>query len=79
MGLTQGFSQVGLTSYRRPVVRVITKSLSQHDEKHVVPTPLSWIRVGRRSGDKDSAIVFTTGRRRQPSYPNDFDLLSLAS
>jgi hypothetical protein len=24
------------------------ESLSQHDEKHVVPTPLSGIRVGKR-------------------------------
>jgi hypothetical protein len=34
-------SQVGLTSGRRPVVKIIAESLSQHDEKHVVPTPLS--------------------------------------
>jgi hypothetical protein len=27
---------------------MIAKSLSQHDEKHVVPTPLSGIRVGKR-------------------------------
>jgi hypothetical protein len=32
----------------RPVVKIIAESLSQHDEKHVVPTPLSGIRVGRR-------------------------------
>jgi hypothetical protein len=31
----------GLTSGRRPVVKIIAESLSQHDEKHVVPTPLS--------------------------------------
>jgi hypothetical protein len=37
-----------LTSGRRPVVKIIAESLSQHDEKHVVPTPLSGIRVGRR-------------------------------
>jgi hypothetical protein len=30
------------------VVKIIAKSLSQHDEKHVVPTPLSGIRVGGR-------------------------------
>jgi hypothetical protein len=40
--------QGGLTSGRRPVVKIIAKSLSQHDEKHVVTTPLSGIRVGRR-------------------------------
>jgi hypothetical protein len=32
----------------RPVVKTIPESLSQHDEKHVVPTPLSGIRLGRR-------------------------------
>jgi hypothetical protein len=37
-----------LTSGRRPVVKINAESLSQHDEKHVVPTPLSGIRVGRR-------------------------------
>jgi hypothetical protein len=26
---------------RRPVVKIIAESLSQHDEKHVDPTPLS--------------------------------------
>jgi hypothetical protein len=35
-------------SSRRPVVKIIVKSLSQHDEKHVVPAPLSGMRVGRR-------------------------------
>jgi hypothetical protein len=37
----------GLTSGRRPVVKIIAESLSQHDEKPVVPTPLSRIKVGR--------------------------------
>jgi hypothetical protein len=37
-----------LTSGRRPVVKIIAESLSQHDENHVVPTPLSGIRVGGR-------------------------------
>jgi hypothetical protein len=41
--------QGGLTSGRRPVVKINAESLSQHDEKHVVPTPLSGIRVRRRS------------------------------
>jgi hypothetical protein len=36
----------GVTSDRRPVV-IIAGSLSQHDEKYVVPTPLSGIRIGR--------------------------------
>jgi hypothetical protein len=33
---------------RRPVVKIFVESLSQHDEKHVVPNPLSGIRVGGR-------------------------------
>jgi hypothetical protein len=37
-----------LTSGRQPVIKINAESLSQHDEKHVVPTPLSGIRVGRR-------------------------------
>jgi hypothetical protein len=37
-----------LTSARRPVVKIIAESLSQHDEKYVLPTPLSGIRVGKR-------------------------------
>jgi hypothetical protein len=39
--------QGGLTSGRRLVVKIIAESLSQHDEKHVVPTPLSRIREGK--------------------------------
>jgi hypothetical protein len=35
------YSQGGLTSGRRPIVKIIGESLSQHEEKHVVPTPLS--------------------------------------
>jgi hypothetical protein len=37
----------GRTSGRWPVVKIIAESLS-HDEKHVVPTPLSGLRVGGR-------------------------------
>jgi hypothetical protein len=37
-----------LTSGRRPVVKIIAESLSPHDEKYVVPTPLSGTRVGGR-------------------------------
>jgi hypothetical protein len=40
--------QEWLTSGRRPVVKIIAETLSQHDEKHVVPTPLTEIRVGKR-------------------------------
>jgi hypothetical protein len=32
----------------KEVVKIIAEYLSQHDEKHVVPTPLSGIRVGGR-------------------------------
>jgi hypothetical protein len=32
-------------SGRRPVVKIFAESLSQDDERHVVPTPLSGIRV----------------------------------
>jgi hypothetical protein len=39
--------QGGLKSGRRPVVKIIAKSLSQHDERHVVPNPLG-MRVGKR-------------------------------
>jgi hypothetical protein len=51
-----------LTSGRRPVVKIISESLSQHDEKHVVPTPLSEIRAGGRfetelSGGETLAIL----------------------
>jgi hypothetical protein len=31
-------------------VKIIAESLSQHDEKHVVSTPLSGIRVGKEFG-----------------------------
>jgi hypothetical protein len=37
---------------RQPAVKIIAESLSQHDEKHVVPTPLSGVRVGKRENDK---------------------------
>jgi hypothetical protein len=30
-----------MVDVRRPVVKIIAESLSQHDEKHVVPTPIS--------------------------------------
>jgi hypothetical protein len=43
----------GLTSGRRPVVKINVESLSQHDEEHVVPTLLSGIRVGRRVAYQD--------------------------
>jgi hypothetical protein len=40
--------QGGLTSGRRPVVKLHAESLSQHDEKHVVPTPLNEIKVRKK-------------------------------
>jgi hypothetical protein len=47
-----------LTSGRRMVV-----SLSQHDKKHVVPTSLSGIRVGRRR-DKKHVVPTSLSRIR---------------
>jgi hypothetical protein len=35
-------------SGRRQVVKIIDESLSRHDEKHVLPTSLSGIRIGRK-------------------------------
>jgi hypothetical protein len=40
----------------RRVVKIIADSLSQHDEKHVVPTPLNGIRVGGRVLKKKSEV-----------------------
>jgi hypothetical protein len=40
---------------RRVDVKIIAKSLSQFDEKHIVPTPLSGIRIGRRKGGEYTA------------------------
>jgi hypothetical protein len=42
-------------SGRRPVVKMIAESLSQHDKKHVVPTPRSGIRVRKREKESSSA------------------------
>jgi hypothetical protein len=49
--------------YRRPVVKTIVESLLQHDEKHVVQTPLrrTKIRKRRLGGDNNCIIFFTTG------------------
>jgi hypothetical protein len=41
------YSQGGLTSGRRPVVNIISESLSQHYEIHVVLTPPRGIRMGK--------------------------------
>jgi hypothetical protein len=38
-----------LTSGRRLVVKIIAEFISQHDERHVAPTPLSEIRVRKRT------------------------------
>jgi hypothetical protein len=53
-------SRFKLTSGRRPVVKIIAESLSQHDEKHVVRTPLSGIREGKREGKKEEAPAVGT-------------------
>jgi hypothetical protein len=56
------YSQGGLTSGRRPVVKIIAESLSQHDEKHVVPTPLS-VGKGRKKWKKErcDVLLFSLG------------------
>jgi hypothetical protein len=43
------YSQGGFTSGRRPVVKIIAESLSQHDEKYVYRPRLVWESVGRRN------------------------------
>jgi hypothetical protein len=43
-----GGSPPALIFFFLPFSGVIAESLSQHNEKHVVPTPLSGIRVGER-------------------------------
>jgi hypothetical protein len=53
------YSQAGLTSGRRPVVKLIVESLSQHDEKHVVPDPLSVIRVEKIKKKKKKIYTYT--------------------
>jgi hypothetical protein len=45
-GVTNQF-QGGLTSGWRPVEKIIAEFSLQHNEKHVVPTPLSGIREGK--------------------------------
>jgi hypothetical protein len=59
--------QVGLTSGRRPVVKIIAESLSQHDGKHVVPTPLSGIRVAGRI-DENLTIPQMSSTFQHSSY-----------
>jgi hypothetical protein len=46
-----------MVSGRRPVVKIIPESLSKHDEKYAVPTPLSGIRVGKRKKNMSSSPV----------------------
>jgi hypothetical protein len=47
---------------RRPAVKMIAESLSQHDEKNVVPNPLSGIK-----GKKKKSIVYN-GLRNESKY-----------
>jgi hypothetical protein len=56
--------QAGLTSGRRPVVKIIAKSLSQHDKKYVVPTPLCGIRVRERKRRCRRVIFYRLPMRR---------------
>jgi hypothetical protein len=48
-----------LTSDRRNIVLIIAESLSQHDEKYVVPTPLNGIRVEKRRGESGVNKTYT--------------------
>jgi hypothetical protein len=57
------FFQGGLTSGRRSVVKINAESLSQHDEKHVLPTPLSLGKLEK--GRKKKKI----GTKKQKNYP----------
>jgi hypothetical protein len=43
---------------RQSDVKIVAESLSQHDEKHVVPTPLSGTRVEKRKKIDISKIFF---------------------
>jgi hypothetical protein len=45
------------TSGNRMVVKIIAKSLSQHDKKFVVPTSLSGIRVGKRKSESRGRLI----------------------
>jgi hypothetical protein len=47
-------------SGRRPVVKIIAESLSQHDEKHAVPIPLS-VGKGRKKMKKNSGKIAKNG------------------
>jgi hypothetical protein len=62
----------------RPVpiggVKVIAESLSQHDEKHVVPTPLSAIRVGRRVEEFDVNGIRNNEAHAKAAKPHTPDL-----
>jgi hypothetical protein len=39
------YSQGTVKSDRQQLIKIIVESLSQHDEKHVVPTPINAIKV----------------------------------
>jgi hypothetical protein len=63
------YSQGWLTSGSRPVVKVNEESLSQHDEKDIVPTPLT---VGKGRKKKKSLFnVNLTNEFIQP-YEEQF-------
>jgi hypothetical protein len=63
-----------LTSGRRPGVKKVAESLSQHDEKHVVPTPLSGIKVGEKIRHKNTKMrntLFNDKSQIPSSYKTD--------
>jgi hypothetical protein len=42
-----------------PVVKIIAESLSQHDEKHIIPNPVSGIRVGKRKKSQVKGVLLS--------------------
>jgi hypothetical protein len=60
------YSRGGLTSGRRSVVKIIADSLSQHDEKHVVPTPIA-VGKGRKKKKVCMYVYLSDGDCSGPS------------
>jgi hypothetical protein len=61
---------------RQAVVKIIAESLSQHDEKHIVPTSLSGIRVWER---KYLIILFYLLLIRLPILTYHYKLINVAT
>jgi hypothetical protein len=56
---------------RRVDVKIIAESLPEHDEKHVVPTPLSGRRVGNIGNKKKNNYYVSCGVRDREKFKND--------